>query len=169
MVKRARCFSVQSRGFTLIELLACLAIIGLLTAIVVPSMSRARRSAQRVACAVQLRSLTTATVAHAMMHRAMPVSGEAGPVLDLELDPRAWLCPGDRVRPEAAKGSTYAYLGLTSVLPAVDLGRPESIRAELAFRIFESQTKIGLFKEIPVGQGHHHVAFFDGSIRGIGT
>lgn len=47
-------------GFTLIELLVVVAIIALLIAILLPSLSGARRSAQRAACAANLRGIGTA-------------------------------------------------------------------------------------------------------------
>lgn len=48
---------VPRRGFTLVELLVVVSILGLLIAILVPSLSGARRSAKRVACGANLRSI----------------------------------------------------------------------------------------------------------------
>jgi prepilin-type N-terminal cleavage/methylation domain-containing protein/prepilin-type processing-associated H-X9-DG protein len=47
----------QTGGFTLIELLVVIAVIGLLMAILLPSLNAARETADRVACSSNLRSL----------------------------------------------------------------------------------------------------------------
>ena len=48
------------RGFTLLEVLVVVAIIALLTAILIPSLAKARQQAKRVACLSNLKQITIA-------------------------------------------------------------------------------------------------------------
>lgn len=56
-------------GFTLIELLTVIAVLGILTAIVVPVVGKVRESARTAQCASNLRQLQLANIAYANDHR----------------------------------------------------------------------------------------------------
>ncbi|MCL2330156.1 MAG: prepilin-type N-terminal cleavage/methylation domain-containing protein, partial [Phycisphaerae bacterium] len=56
-------------GFTLIELLVVVAIIALLIAILLPALARARETAKRVTCGVQLRDLMNGLTTYATQYQ----------------------------------------------------------------------------------------------------
>ena len=60
------------RGVTLVELLVVMAIIGVLTALLLPAVQAARESARRAQCASRLRQLGVSLHAHHAQHRAFP-------------------------------------------------------------------------------------------------
>lgn len=55
----------RDRGFTLVELLVVILIISILIALLLPALAQAHRSAMRVACSANVRSLTLATIMYA--------------------------------------------------------------------------------------------------------
>jgi len=69
----------RRRGFTLIELLVVVAIIAMLIAILLPSLSKARAQAKEVKCRAQLRDLGLGVLAYAAEERGFTCSGAFDP------------------------------------------------------------------------------------------
>ena len=63
---------MRERGFTIIELLVVIVIIGVLVALVLPAVQRARESARRVQCQSNLRNLGIAFNSHHDRHGKFP-------------------------------------------------------------------------------------------------
>lgn len=75
------------RAFSLLELLVVITIIGLLTAILIPSLSVARDQARSVQCMSNLRSFGTAFLAYANDNRDFLCSGQADARPGMNLGP----------------------------------------------------------------------------------
>ena len=61
--------TTRRAGFSLVELLTVIGIVGLLLALLMPALSEARRNAQGVQCAANMRQLTTAMISYATEFR----------------------------------------------------------------------------------------------------
>jgi len=130
--------NLRARAFTIVEMLVVIGIIGLLTAIALPSISTFRREADSVACLSNLRQLHTAWDAYRSLQKGqmpmcdfLPASTPEGPVGGLvEVlrktvgdDCTCWFCPGDMDEDGSiAAGTSYVYLpGLLRYTPQVQI------------------------------------------------
>jgi prepilin-type N-terminal cleavage/methylation domain-containing protein len=65
-------------GFTLIEVLVVIAVIGLLAALIIPAVQRAREASRRAACLNNLKQLTLACLSYETTHRVLPPGSIVG-------------------------------------------------------------------------------------------
>jgi len=74
-MKASLTLSSPRRAFTLIELLTVIAIIGILAAIIIPTVGAVRETAKGAACASNLRQMSVAVLAYANENRGLLPSG----------------------------------------------------------------------------------------------
>ena len=86
-----RAHTSPRHAFTLIELLLVIAIIGLLIAMLLPTLAAARRAAQALACKSNCRQLATVATAFATDHRDQLPSNRIKTGPDQHVTWRAWL------------------------------------------------------------------------------
>jgi prepilin-type N-terminal cleavage/methylation domain-containing protein len=71
-----RCFAgLHRRGFTMIELLVAVSIISILAGLALPAVQRARESAQRLGCTVNLKQVGLALQQHHESYLVFPSNG----------------------------------------------------------------------------------------------
>ena len=64
--------SHRGSGFTLVEILVVMAVIGVLVAIMLPAIQKARESARKTQCANNLKQIGLAMHAYLNNHKAFP-------------------------------------------------------------------------------------------------
>jgi prepilin-type N-terminal cleavage/methylation domain-containing protein len=134
------------KGFSLVELLIVIGIIGVLTAILVPSLAHAREQARITKCAANLHQLTVALGAYSVENQSrLPYQvvdfrdWSGGMNEEYGISEKVFLCPEDQApRRDSYKGmsfrsyavnnalTTYGPLGLHAPWPAKRTTAPET-------------------------------------------
>jgi prepilin-type processing-associated H-X9-DG protein len=177
-------------GFTLLELTFIIAVIGILAAILLPALAKARETGRRTACSSNLQQIGLAIHLYSVEHEGeLPWSGggnDARCFADLNPeyipDPAIYGCPSDpgydRNIPFTTTGQnedgsfrqSYEYLGAWTNRPiSIDLDNPilKSPNIPIAWDIFSASRKdITVRNHVPSGG---NIVFIDGSVEFLRT
>ena len=110
----------RNKAFTLIELLVVIAIIGILASMLLPTLAKAKKKANRLKCMANLKQVNTALISFAGDHESMPwhmtpedASLHYDQILRAMNVTRQW--SGGRYGAKDVNGNTYPQAGLANL------------------------------------------------------
>jgi prepilin-type N-terminal cleavage/methylation domain-containing protein len=110
----------RNKAFTLIELLVVIAIIGILASMLLPTLAKAKKKANRLKCMANLKQVNTALISFAGDHETMPwhmtpedASLHYDQILRATGVTQQW--SGGRYGAKDVNGNTYPQAGLTNL------------------------------------------------------
>lgn len=179
----------RGKGFVLIELLVVIAVIGVLAAILLPALARAREAARRVSCANNLMEIGIAFALYASENDCqLPWSGGDGNarcLIDLEghyvQTPMVFVCPSDPsdsqqqfldenedprrltagLRTQASLRCSYEYFGAYTMAPIELPPLPKPIPKTPVMWDIVLKGNVEYFNHVPGGS---NVLWLDGSV-----
>lgn len=153
-------------GFTLIEILVTVAVLGVLIAIALPVLGRARETARGTACLSNLRQIGIGLVGYMDAHKGLVPMGLGGPggdgrdfvltglaphggwqPVEVGTTQEVLTCPADRAKPSRAEqtGSSYAYELSSLIFMAMAQGPEGAVR--VVTRFIEQRPKEFVFRD----------------------
>lgn len=153
MKQRTRDSSVRN-GFTIIELMVSIAIIGLLTALLLPAVQNVRESARNTACKNKLHQFGLAMHQHEESHRTFPTTDNVlARIIPLtKTSGSDWKCPSDHRYDDGTGYTSYLWNDGVDVLDGHPGDGFTTIRARSVKELKASDVTDGLSQTAAVAE-----------------
>jgi len=176
---------IGNAGFTFIELFLVITVIGILAAILLPGLAKAREKARQTACVSNLREIGLAIHMYSVEHKGvLPWSGGgddarcfSGLAAEYAGDPGIFMCPSDPQydpnipRTNSEQGAydsfrmSYDYFGAWTNQPiTIDLENPlvKNPNIPIVWDMFSASNYIRFASHVPAGG---NISYIDGRME----